>query len=58
MPRLSSNNSRVNTIHAHGVMQRRIQGGRRGLTPPPPRTAQVIVKFGEKVLQIDYMCCK
>ena len=25
---------------------------------PPPRTAQLIVKFGEKVLQIDYKCCK
>ena len=28
-----------------------------GLTPPP-RTAQLIAKFGEKVLQIDYRCCK
>ena len=32
--------------------------GFRGLTPPPPRTAQLIVKFGEKVLQIDYRYCK
>ena len=29
-----------------------------GLTPLAPRTAQLIVKFGEKVLQIDYRCCK
>ena len=35
-------------------------GGVRGLggLTPPPRTTQLIVKFGEKVLQIDYMCCK
>ena len=32
--------------------------GEGGLTAPPPRTAQLIVKFGEKVLQIDYRCCK
>ena len=31
-------------------------GSRGGVTPP--RTAQLIVKFGEKVLQIDYRCCK
>ena len=29
-----------------------------GFNPPPPRTAQLIVKFGEKVLQIDYRYCK
>ena len=33
-------------------------GGVRGYNPPPPRTAQLIVKFGEKALQIDYRCCK
>ena len=38
-------------------VQRRIQWGC-GFNPPPPRTAQLIVKFGEKVLQIDYRCCK
>ena len=30
------------------------EGGFQGFNPPPPRTAQLIVKFGEKVLQIDY----
>ena len=32
-------------------------GGVMGLTPPP-RTAQLIVKSGGKVLQLDYRCCK
>ena len=40
------------------LSQRRIQGGG-GVNPSPPtRTTQLIVKFGEKELQIDYRCCK